>query len=302
MSLTRIPCPACAAWLTSKAGFAVGQSVKCPKCNESFDVPAPFEVVAEDEPPPAPRAKKPIRAVAAVADDEDDEEAPEEDERPKKAKKKKKKSRDQDDEDEPEWSYKTSWIRFAILGVLVVVMIVLGILLIKKWTKQDEGPDPEAATPAPAQQLPRVPPPTGNPIGPGPMAKRGGAAMPKAGRPAPGLLDLPIPGSKLTPEQAANQIAVLTSKLVGTWVGTAPDGSTHRVEYRADYTYTHTVEGGSAAGTTMGSFAVAGLVGDHVLRLTRPLGDRTEIRVTFEDDELLHDTAVPGESVVLRKS
>lgn len=114
MPLNRIACPECGAGLKSASGFDPGDTVSCPKCETDFVVPEP----EPDEVPKKGKAagKKPVRAAAS-----------DEDERPKKKKKKK-----AGDEDEDEWSYKNSWIRYAILGVLLVVLAVLGYMLYKK--------------------------------------------------------------------------------------------------------------------------------------------------------------------------
>jgi len=124
VALTRIVCPECGAGLTSKTGFTPGRTAKCPKCETPFTVEEP----ADD-------ARAPVRAPAAVDDDEDD--------RPRK-----KKKRRRDDEDEAGWSYSKSWVRYAVLGVLLVVMLVLAYLLYEK--KQREAKDAETRAAAPA--------------------------------------------------------------------------------------------------------------------------------------------------------
>lgn len=137
MALTRISCPECGAALKSPTGFTPGQTVCCPKCETYFSVEEPADGGEEEKPKkgkPAPAkaaAKKPVKA--AVSDDED-----EEDEKPKK--KKKKKAADEDEED---WSYKNSWIRYAVLGVLLIVLAVLGYML---WDKKQKEKDNAAAT------------------------------------------------------------------------------------------------------------------------------------------------------------
>ncbi|VTT97047.1 unnamed protein product [Gemmataceae bacterium] len=96
MPIHRLTCPGCGAGLKSAAGFKPGATVSCPKCSAEFEAEEP-EVEAEVE---------------------------EEEEKPRKKKKKKKA--------EKEWSYRNSWIRYAILGVLVAVMCVLGYMLYLK--------------------------------------------------------------------------------------------------------------------------------------------------------------------------
>lgn len=305
MSLNRIVCPDCGAGLASKAGFVIGQRLTCPKCETSFKVSAPYEEV-EEETPSAPAkapaaAKKTVRAAVEAVEDED------EDDRPKKKKKKKKRD---DDEDEDGSSYRNSWIRYTILGILVTVMLVLGYFLYDKWKAQNEDAAPQVkANEAPFARP--IPPPGVPGKGPGPMGKGPGfpgQAQPKIGSggqqgPTPGLGFNPFGGPLgiLTPAESEKLTAGLVQKLIGTWEGKDPEGATHRVEYRADKTFSHKVEGGSNSGTMTGTYAVAGRLGDKVLTLTRPLGSLKQVKVTFEDDELIHDTATPGQSVILRK-
>jgi uncharacterized Zn finger protein (UPF0148 family) len=125
---TRTDCPECGAGVKLPAGVAPGRTVRCPKCETRFVVPGD----EEDDPP----AKKPVRAAAA----DDEEEAP------RKAKKKKKKAADDDG-----WSYRSSWVRFAVLGVLLVVLGVLGYMLYKKNERDKEA---ERNDPPPADRGP----------------------------------------------------------------------------------------------------------------------------------------------------
>ena len=114
MSLLKIKCPECRAGLKSAAGFTPGQTVCCPKCETYFAVEEPT-----DEEPAAAKPRKAVRA--AAADDDEDE-----------PRKKRKKPRDDEDDAFEERSYKNSPLRYAILGVLVVVMLVLGYFLYEK--------------------------------------------------------------------------------------------------------------------------------------------------------------------------
>ena len=128
MALNRIPCPECGAGVKSASGFTVGQSVCCPKCETYFTVEEPAE---ESD------AKKPVKA-ARVAEDDDD------------ALPRKKRRRSEDDEEEePEYSYKNSLTRYAILAILIAVMIALGVMLyLKKKREAEESSD------APRQPVP----------------------------------------------------------------------------------------------------------------------------------------------------
>lgn len=104
----RVNCPECGAGLKSSTGFAIGQPVACPKCESEFTV----------EDPDAVAARKPGRAAA------DDRPEDDTDDRPKK------KRRSDDDADEGSGSsYKNSWVRYTILGVLVIILVTLAILM-----------------------------------------------------------------------------------------------------------------------------------------------------------------------------
>jgi hypothetical protein len=302
----RITCPECGAGLKSSAGFKPGQAITCPKCETAFEVeePEPEPVrPAKKAAPPSAGFKKPARAaVAAVEDDED------EDERPKKKKKKKKRAADEDEEG---WSYKSSWIRFAVLGVLLVVLGVLGFLLYQKQQREKQ----DAAAPTPdttnTDVRPRPDPPLvaggpkGLPVGDfggGPIGKAA-PGNPPAGfpgnPPAGGGFGLPF-GGATNPAETRRLTDELTRKLVGAWKAQLPDGSTHEVEYKSDGTYTESVTGGTNARGD-GKYTVRGLIGTKGLRLNRPIGGRTQVMVIFEGDELLHDTHTPGVTGVFRR-
>ena len=114
--------------------------------------------------------------------------------------------------------------------------------------------------------------------------------------PAPGRVgDFGGPAPAFGSIEGKQIVTTLSAKLLGTWEGIAPDGSTHKVTYQAGQ-YTHEVSGGK--GSSKGAWLATGLIGSKGLKLNRT---GTTIRVVFEDDELIHDTATPGESVVLRK-
>jgi len=143
MRVPKTVCPECNAGLTSKAGFEVGDAIECPKCETYFEVTAPKAIakpaakprVVDDDDEPAPPKKA---AKAQAVDDDDDDEPPV---KKKLKKKKKKKSRvpAYDDEDDAGGSYKTSPVRFIILGVLVIVMGVLAYMLWQKRKKDKEA-------------------------------------------------------------------------------------------------------------------------------------------------------------------
>ena len=271
MSLTRIVCPECGAGLKSGSGFSVGETVSCPKCESAFTVEDPDD--AEEE---APRKKKRRR------DDEDD-----------------------DDGGGKERSYKNSPLRYAVLGVLVVVMIVLGAMLVMKWKREREAakappPDDTPAAlppPGPLAARPMGGPPVGNPNAPRPVVNpgfpKGNQFQPKAAG-GVGFAPFGLPGGAVDVQKIR---AELGQKLVGSWEGTAPDGSVHKVQYQPNGQYTLVVEGPKGS-STGGNYQVTGLVGTKGLKLN--LGGRPAT-VVFEDDELIQGTGTPGQSVVLRK-
>ena len=291
MALLRITCPECGAGLKSASGFTVGRTITCPKCESDF-------VVEDPDEEPAPKAKgkpaaKKLKAVTAAVADDDDED------RPKK--KKKKKKRGDDDEDEEGWSYKNSWIRFAVLGVLLVVLVVLAVMLKKKWDKDKENT--EAPPPAregetrPSEGTPRLAVRGGIPreVQFNPQPQPGGfGGFPGFGSPAVDPAELQ--------RRNAERTAELTGRLAGSWRADLGNGVTQRVEYRADGTYTDTVTGGDRARQLMGTWKVAGLVGTKGLKLTRTGGGRPQVNVVFEGDELVHDADEPGVTAVFRKA
>lgn len=294
MSLTRIVCPECGAGLKSGSGFSVGETVSCPKCESAFVVEDPDD---EDRP-----AKKPVRAAASrAADDEDEDEKP-----------RKRRRREDDDDDEygggKTRSYKNSPLRYAILGVLVVVMIVLGVMLYQKKKKEREEANAPNQDDTPAAVQPvggPGPRPIGGPRPGGPpeiapvfppgnqFPPPGAGAVVRPGGPAGGMAVPPFGLSGGTVDLQKLR-AELSQKLVGTWEGTAPDGGTFTVTYQANGQYTQR-GGGAVVG---GMYQVAGLVGTKGLKLNR---DGKTVTAVFEDDELIQDTGTPGQSVVLRK-
>jgi hypothetical protein len=154
MPITHAVCPECGAGLkcSDPAGFEVGEKIDCPKCQTRFAVRAPARPREEEE--DRPPKKKAVKA--AEVDDEDDDrprkrkrprdvDEEEEEDRPRK----KKKRRRDDDERSGYQKYRTSPVRFIILGVLVLVMLVLAFFLYQKWQREKEtGALPLAASPS----------------------------------------------------------------------------------------------------------------------------------------------------------
>lgn len=121
MPLSRATCPECGATLKTNnpAGFTLGQALECPKCQTYFAVEEPKAAVVKPK-------------VAVVEDDEDDD-------RPQK-------KRRRDDDDRPRkkkkaeegGGYRTSALRFVVLGVLVFILIIGAVLLKLKWDKEKQ--------------------------------------------------------------------------------------------------------------------------------------------------------------------
>jgi hypothetical protein len=122
------------------AGFEVGEKIDCPKCETRFAVRAPARPREEETEPPRKKAVK----ASAAEDDEDDrprkkkrrrDDDEDDDDRPRK-----KKKRDRDEDERSGYQkYKSSPIRFIVLGVLVLIMLVLGFFLYLKWQKEKEN-------------------------------------------------------------------------------------------------------------------------------------------------------------------
>ena len=123
-------------------GSSLGRLSCCPNARQTVvEKPAEEEVEVEE----TPRKKQ----VQVTRDDEEDDD----DNRPKK-KKKKKKAKE---------SHKNHSLRYAILGVLVTTMLVLGVFLIlnkkheaKELARADESSPPADSQKFPPPSLPRV--------------------------------------------------------------------------------------------------------------------------------------------------
>jgi hypothetical protein len=287
VALNQIECPECGARLKSPEGFTPGESVDCPKCESSFTVRASNYDAAVDGESPKKRRRG---------------------------------------DDEVEKGYKNSPMRYAVLGVLVAVMIVLGVLLVQKKQRDREIEEENAKINAkenggPDQQAPILPPPVigkgvvigGGPVGPPPVGppplppppplpgqKGPNITVPKKNPPIPGggptggngvFAETPFNG---TPE-FNSLMTKLRQQLAGSWQGAAPDGTVHRVTYKADGQFTLDVGGK----TTSGTWQAVGLVGGKVLKISR--GTPTAYKVVFEGDELIHDTDTAGVSLVMKK-
>jgi uncharacterized Zn finger protein (UPF0148 family) len=250
---TRTDCPECGAGIKLPAGFTPGRTVRCPKCETRFVVEADDE---DDAPAKPAGGRKPVRA---AADDEDDA--------PKKPRKKKKKAAADDDGG---WSYRSSWIRFAVLAVLLVVLGVLGYMLYQKQQREKEADrkppeDPDATAKAPA-----------DPAGDGK----------KAGRPVFGpigpigdLAPLDPPG-KAAPKADPAAVEEARKALVGEWEYRA-GGEAYTVRYEDGGLFRYeAVRPGDPPATVTGRWAVS-----NPRRLPDPKGAaaaRPAVQVTAE--------------------
>ena len=299
MAIMRITCPECGAGLKSADGFTVGQEVECPKCATEFEVEKPVAAKTTALAPSKTRALSKKTAKLSAGEDEDDD-------LPKKKKKKKKRAADE----EEEWSYKNSWIRFAVLGVLLIVLAVLGYMLYQKKQKEKENADKPA--PDAGQTAPAFAQNTGgfnakgniklNPLGNPPSPQPGVVVVPPGGfnppPPPPGLAgDIPFFGGSpaMSPQEKQQKQAVLQAKLTGTWQADLGGGKTQTVTYTPDGKFTET-----GAKPQTGTWRVSELLGTRGLVLARS-GEPREVSAVFEGDEMIHDTAERGVSGVFRK-
>ncbi len=297
MGLPKIKCPECNAGLKSAAGFTVGQTVCCPKCETYFTVEEPEDDFEEPRPAAkskgAPAGKKPVRAATADNDEED--------EKPRK------KRRRVDDEEGDERSYKNSPVRFVILGVLIVVMLVLAYFLYEKKRKESEA----AATPGSLKPM-EVADRQKEFIGPQDFAPQNAPAPQIALNPQNGpKRPAPVPGAGAGATNTfgalipAAEVQALTQKhttaLLGSWTADLGGGVTEELTYKADGTFS-AKQTGSGAKTATGKYRVQTVVGTKVLKLELDT-DNTPRTITavFEDGELLHPSLQPGVTATFRK-
>jgi hypothetical protein len=327
MALNRIPCPECGAGLKSASGFAIGQTVCCPKCETYFKVEEPaadYEEVEENEPPKKSKAssgsiktkaasgKKPIKA-ATISDDEDEVEDDEDDE-PKK--KKKKKKRKDDDDDDQERSYKNSPLRYAILGVLVIVMLVGAFFLYKKYQKEhsdETASSKKTDSNSSPPDGPFVPPGGGRPNnGPfipdgvkkkGPIGGGGGGGAVQPGNLGNALGSGLFGSNKLTAAEKTKLTQKYKSQLIGTWKADLGDGITAQLVYTADGKVTETVSTPKGMETTMGRWTVTDVANQNTLLVMLVWNgmDGKKASLSFEDDELQHPVLGQGVIGIFRK-
>ena len=325
MAMNRIPCPECGAGLKSATGFKVGQSVCCPKCETYFNVEEPEDEneAGEDanthkkEKPETVKAgsgKKTLKA-ESLDDDDDDEDL-----QPKKKKKKKKKRQD----DEEEWSYKNSPLRFAVLGVLIIVMLVLGFLYYQKY--QREHAEDTASSPTTSENEAKPAPAGPRPGGPGPMRQGPRLIGPPGAVPGGGVPPGGFPGGGPTPKfPAGNQTrpdvvgglfggpstltpaekTQLTNKfkkqLVGTWKADLGEGKTAQLVFNDDGKVSLTVSSALKTETITGTWVAVGVANRSTLLVTykweKLQNAPKPVPLVFDDDELEHP--IVGEAGVI---
>jgi hypothetical protein len=313
VALKNIICPECNTKLKSPTGFLLGATVSCPKCETDFTVREPDDKDGEHEEPKkgadrdAP-TKQPVKASAGDGDEWEDE-----------APKKNKKKPAYDEDDVQARSYKNSPLRYAILGVLVLTMLVLGYFLFQKWkTDREMAQEGNARSDDDARPVnlnqPLPPPPVlggapnpkfpnpkfPNPKGPFPKQPGGktGAGGPAGGfDPVGGLL-----GTKpATDAEIQARLQKFKTALVGTWTADLGAGANEELTYTAEGTFTAKQTGPDPA-TASGKYTVQQVVGTKGLRLL--LDDGTSQRtiiVNFEGEELEHPTLQKGLTGAFRK-
>ena len=301
MALLKTRCPECNAGLKSPTGFAVGQTVCCPKCETYFAVEEPegeepkkAPAGAKGKATDAPAAKKTLKATVA-----DDDDAPQ---------KKKKKKVSYDEDEEGTRSYKNSPLRFVVLGVLVVVMLVMGYFLYDKRKKEAGGGDTsrdEAAVVNPRvadQNGPKLQPiqpglVVGVPKQPNPGGKGGAPAVPF------GLgLGLGLGGDPaLTPAEIQKRTDKFKTALVGTWTADLGGGVTEELTYTATGTFTTKLTGPAPA-TLTAKYTIKELVGTKGVKIQLDTGGGTRTVVALLDgDELEHPSLQEGVTGTFRK-
>lgn len=147
-----------------------------------------------------------------------------------------------------EWSYRNSWTRYAVLGVLIAVLGVLSYMLYEK--KQKEREDERLASRKSEGPKDDVPPP---PIG------MKGMDMPMPKLPGPGVgvkgggKGLPSPA--VIPKSTEFPLDEAKKMIVGKWAAEMENGETHTIEYKEDGTFQYTaVKGGGPARTSSGTW------------------------------------------------
>lgn len=215
-------------------------------------------------------------------------------------------------------AYKDSPLRYAVLGVLVLVMVALGVMLYLKHS--DNGAFPNAANGNDETELPKeIVPLPGSPGGP-PLPSLGGAGggTPKGGNPkgrnpkggtpkGGGLLGnidplAPVLGGAPSAAQAKEVVAKYGAALVGTWVREA-DGATDEVTYKADGTFAAARTGPGAAQSS-GKYAVVGPAGSTGLKLKLEPAAGAPARtvaVSFDGDALEHPTLEKGVTATFQR-
>lgn len=209
MAITRVACPECRAGLKSPTGFTVGQTVCCPKCETYFAVETQRGGPDDDSDADQPRKKH-------------------------------------QDTDEKEWSYKNSWMRYTVLGVLLIVLAVLGYMLYdKKMKESKDNAGTNSGDGENVQVIKNLNAPGG----------------------APQLTPQPPSGGPMQPTPLpAVQLADMQKKLVGNWIS-----GMDAIEYKDDGSFVVTGTAGGAEKTLTGKWKLTsverGPMGAVVLKI-----------------------------------
>jgi len=232
---------------------------------------------------------------------------------------KKKKGKNDEDGD---WSYKNSWIRYAVLGGLLVTLGALGFMLYEKRQRdsKDSGQtDPDSQEPLNPKVVgggPRlqpmipgmgaaVPDPAKRPDGgqPGrPEVPKGPAPVPAGG--GNDLLGGLLGGPALSPAETDMLTKKYQAQIVGTWKADLGGGTTVELVYGADGKVAQTVNSPNGGQGMSSQWSATGLVGRKglVVVWTGNSGKTRPEPVVFEDDEMQHPVmGQPGVIGVFRK-
>lgn len=199
MVLNHLTCPECNAGIESSSGYTPGQVVRCPKCETEFTVEDGGSAAAGGSAQPVARR---------VGESDDYQPS---------ARRASASS-----------SYKNSWVRYAVLGVLLAVLGVLGFMLYQK--RMNEGKDSasgngdeESVKPVDARVVGAAPKLT-------PLVPNGGGGAITTDRPK---------RDKTEKKKAMLSTDEIKSKLVGVWGNKKEQCS---MEYKADGTFLYKVE------------------------------------------------------------
>ena len=145
-----------------------------------------------------------------------------------------------------EWSYKNSWMRFAVLGVLLVVLGVLGYML---YQKKQANKDTDTGTAQSDDEMPMVNPKLVGKGDPGlrPVGRTGGGGV-GGGQPK---------GNAGESKDASPDTESIRKLLIGSWEGARKDEK-FAIEYKQDGSFSYSVDG-NAKKSIEGRWKIAGI-------------------------------------------